>query len=44
MNQTERYAKIVSFVQARLGSMAAEYPSKWHDPVYRWEHTLRVAQ
>lgn len=24
--------------------MAEKYPSEWHDPVYRWEHTLRVAQ
>ena len=44
MNQTERYAKIARFVQARLGNMAAEYPSERHDPVYRWEYTLRVAQ
>ena len=44
MNQAERYAKIASFVQGRLENLAAEYPSEWHDPVYRWEHTLRVAQ
>lgn len=44
MNQMERYAKIARFVQSRLENMAAEHPSEWHDPVYRWEHTLRVAQ
>ena len=43
MKQSERYARIAEFVQDRLGSMAEEYPSEWHDPVYRWEHTLRVA-
>jgi uncharacterized protein len=43
MNQEERYGKIAEFVQARLGKMAVEYPSEWHDPIYRWEHTLRVA-
>ncbi|MGW8250528.1 MAG: HD domain-containing protein, partial [Anaerolineales bacterium] len=24
--------------------MAEEYPEEGHDPLYRWEHTLRVAQ
>ena len=43
MNQAERYARIAEFVQDRLESMAEQYPSERHDPVYRWEHTLRVA-
>jgi 5'-deoxynucleotidase YfbR-like HD superfamily hydrolase len=44
MNQGERYKEIARFVQARLTNMAEKYPSEWHDPVYRWDHTLRVAQ
>ena len=43
MNQVERYERIAEFVQARLENMAEQYPSEWHDPLYRWEHTLRVA-
>jgi uncharacterized protein len=43
MNQAERYQKIAEFVQTRLEKMAVENPAEWHDPVYRWEHTLRVA-
>jgi len=43
MNQAERYERMAQFVQDRLGKMAQEHPSEWHDPVYRWEHTLRVA-
>ena len=43
MNHTERCTKIARFVQDRLERMADEYPSAWHDPLYRWEHTLRVA-
>ena len=43
MKPVERYAKIAAFVQARLEHMAELYPSQWHDPVYRWEHILRVA-
>lgn len=44
MNQVERHKEIARFVQDRLSKMAEMYPSEWHDPVYRWEHTLRVAQ
>ena len=44
MNPGERYKEIARFVQARLTNMAEKYPSEWHDPVYRWDHTLRVAQ
>jgi uncharacterized protein len=43
MNQADRYGKIAEFVQTRLEKMAVENPSEWHDPVYRWEHTQRVA-
>ena len=43
MNQAERYQEIAEFVQGRLEKMAVENPAEWHDPVYRWEHTLRVA-
>ena len=43
MSQADRYAQIAEFVQSRLEKIAAEHPSEWHDPVYRWEHTLRVA-
>jgi uncharacterized protein len=44
MKQAERYQKMAEFVQNRLQKMAEENPADWHDPVYRWEHTLRVAQ
>jgi hypothetical protein len=44
MNKGERYKEIAGFVQDRLTNMAEMYPSEWHDPIYRWEHTLRVAQ
>ena len=43
MNQAERYERMAQFVQDRLGRMAQEHPSEGHDPLYRWEHTLRVA-
>ena len=43
MNQAERYERMAQFVQDRLGKMAEEHPSERHDPLYRWEHTLRVA-
>ncbi len=37
------YEQIARFVQTRLQTMAEQNPSEWRDPVYRWEHTLRVA-
>lgn len=42
MKQAERYERMAQFVQDRLGKMAEEHPSEGHDPLYRWEHTLRV--
>jgi HD superfamily phosphohydrolase YqeK len=44
MRQDERIEKIAEFVVARLEEIASKYPSPEHDPVYRWEHTQRVAQ
>lgn len=38
-----RLEKIAHFVQDRLHEMAERYPGEWRNPVYRWEHTLRVA-
>lgn len=43
MTPDQRLQKIAEFVQNHLNEMAAEHPSEQHDPVYRWEHTLRVA-
>jgi len=43
MSSNKRLAKIAEFVQTRLNRMAQEYPSEQHDPIYRWEHTQRVA-
>jgi uncharacterized protein len=39
-----RLKAIATFVQDRLQQKAIEFPSEWHNPVYRWEHTMRVAQ
>ncbi len=39
----DRLSKIAAFVQQRLETMARDYPDPDHDPVYRWQHTLRVA-
>jgi uncharacterized protein len=39
-----RLAAIAAFVQAHLEQKAEQFPSDLHQPVYRWEHTLRVAQ
>jgi putative nucleotidyltransferase with HDIG domain len=44
MTPDQRLEKITGYVQAHLPEMAAAHPSKWPDPVYRWEHTRRVAQ
>jgi len=40
----ERLERIADFVKNRLEEAARLYPSEEHDPAYRWEHTLRVAQ
>ena len=44
MSSQERLEKISVFVKDHLGEMARQHPSPEHDPVYRWDHTLRVAQ
>jgi len=44
MTQNERLQKLAEQVHAHLHEMALKYPTPQHDPVYRWEHTLRVAQ
>jgi uncharacterized protein len=44
MNPQERFEKIAEFVKNHLAEMARQYPSPHHDPVYRWDHTLRVAR
>lgn len=43
MTPNQRLEKIAGFVQARLNEMAVRHPSEQNDPVYRWEHTQRVA-
>ena len=43
-DRRRRLEKIAGFVVERLEQMAADYPSPEHDPIYRWEHTLRVVQ
>lgn len=43
MNPNQRIEKIASFVQAHLNEMAVKHPGDSHDPIYRWEHTQRVA-
>lgn len=44
MNSQERLEKIAEFVRNHLAEMARQHPSPEHDPVYRWDHTLRVAR
>ena len=39
----QRVEKIAGFVQAHLNEMSVKNPSKQHNPIYRWEHTQRVA-
>ena len=44
MSRLEQSQKIAQFVIKRLEDTARQNPATEHDPVYRWEHTLRVAQ
>ncbi|MBN1666207.1 MAG: HD domain-containing protein [Anaerolineales bacterium] len=44
MQPDERLNKIARFVRSHLQQMAEQHPNQQHDPVYRWEHTLRVSQ
>ncbi len=43
MTPNQRFAQIAQYVQQHLQEMAEKYPSREHNPVYRWEHTQRVA-
>ena len=43
MTPNQRIQSIAGFVQAHLNKMAEIYPDERHNPVYRWEHTQRVA-
>lgn len=43
MTPNQRLQKIAGFVQAHLNEMAVKYPGELHNPIYRWEHTQRVA-
>jgi len=43
LNFNQRIGKIAGFVQAHLNEMAVKNPGNIHDPIYRWEHTQRVA-
>ena len=43
MPDNHRLEKIAEWVQSHLNEMAKKYPSEQHDPIYRWEHTQRVA-
>jgi uncharacterized protein len=40
----DRLEKIADFVNQRLQRTAQENPGPGVDPVYRWQHTLRVSQ
>jgi putative nucleotidyltransferase with HDIG domain len=43
MTTQERLQKITGFVINHLQEMARLVLSSEHDPIYRWDHTLRVA-
>lgn len=43
MTPNERLQKIAGFVQAHLNEMSVKFPGELHNPIYRWEHTQRVA-
>jgi uncharacterized protein len=43
MKPNQRLKIIAEFVLSHLHQMAEKHPSNGHNPVYRWEHTLRVA-
>jgi uncharacterized protein len=43
MNPNQRIEKIAGFVQAHLNEMSVKFLDERHDPIYRWEHTQRVA-
>lgn len=44
MDAEGRLKVIAEFVKNRLEETRRLYPAEGHNPVYRWEHTLRVAQ
>ena len=39
----ERLGKVAEYVKMHLEEAAAKFPDPWHDPIYRWQHTLRVS-
>ena len=39
----ERLGKVAEYVKNHLEEAAAKFPDPWHDPVYRWQHSLRVS-
>ena len=39
----ERLGKVAEYVKMHLEDAAAKFPDPQHDPVYRWQHTLRVS-
>ena len=39
----KRLAKVAEYAKNHLEEAAAKFPDPWHDPVYRWQHTLRVS-
>ena len=39
----ERLGKVAEYVKIHLEEAAAKFPDPRHDPVYRWQHTLRVS-
>jgi uncharacterized protein len=39
----ERLSKVAAYVKTHLEETAARFPDPQHDPVYRWQHTLRVS-
>jgi uncharacterized protein len=39
----DRIRAVSTFVQEHLNQMAHKFPGEMHNPIYRWEHTCRVA-
>ena len=40
---TQRLFQVANYVKHHLIEMAGKYPDPRHDPIYRWQHTLRVS-
>ncbi|MBN2146021.1 MAG: HD domain-containing protein [Anaerolineales bacterium] len=43
MTPNQRLTQVAAYVKSHLEEMAQAHPDPRHDPVYRWQHTLRVA-